>query len=238
MLALLIVVALVAVGIIRGTPSEVQPYSLPSGSLDASSPALDGAGGQDVEPPASGPGALVYAQAEGPLLGSDGPTRRFQVAVESNLEGELDGFATAAEAALADPRSWIADKKQSFRRVPATAPTDFVIMLVTRDTAYRLCATIGLDIREDGVPYTSCQVPGRVVVNLDRWHKSVPDYVDSGASLDTYRHYVINHEVGHVLGRPHEPCPGPGQRAPVMLQQTLGLNGCTANPWPYPDAAA
>jgi Protein of unknown function (DUF3152) len=51
--------------------------------------------------------------------------------------------------------------------------------------------------------------------------------------LPTYRQYVVNHEVGHRLG--HMLCPGTRQPAPVMQQQTLGMHGCTVNPWPYPD---
>ena len=71
----------------------------------------------------------------------------------------------------------------------------------------------------------------RAVINLARWATAVPDYQGDVA---TYRQYVVNHEVGHALGQGHEPCPGAGQPAPVMQQQTLGLEGCTKNAWPYP----
>ena len=79
--------------------------------------------------------------------------------------------------------------------------------------------------------YTSCRYGERAVINLARWETAVPDY---GGDIATYRQYVVNHEVGHALGNGHEECAGPGRLAPVMQQQTLGLEGCVRNAWPFP----
>ena len=48
--------------------------------------------------------------------------------------------------------------------------------------------------------YTSCRYGERAVINLARWATAVPHY---DGDIATYRHYVVNHEVGHALGNGH-----------------------------------
>jgi hypothetical protein len=80
--------------------------------------------------------------------------------------------------------------------------------------------------------YYSCRVGTNVVVNYDRWMGATDPWNQAGGTLEDYRVMVINHESGHWLGFDHRMCPGAGQPAPVMQQQSISLQGCTFNPWP------
>ncbi len=229
---------MVIVSLVRGTPDKPRKPEKVATIVPSASPSVEPAPQTPVlqldgEFPRTGPGTFLYAQSEGPMLGDAGNLLRFHLAVESNLPDEIDEFTRMVDAVLGDPRSWIASRQLRFQREPEAVAADFTIHLVTRETANRMCRTGGLDIRVDGVPFTSCRITHKVVINLDRWRLSVPDYVNGGIPLETYREYVINHEVGHELGHGHEACPARGRPGPTMQTQTLGLKGCTANPWPY-----
>ncbi|WP_240762409.1 MULTISPECIES: DUF3152 domain-containing protein [unclassified Micromonospora] len=180
--------------------------------------------------PRSGPGRFTAADGRSEVYGFDGPLHRYRIEVEQDTGQDVDAFAAAVDETLGDPNSWIRSGELRLQRVPEIAAADFTIYLATPATSERMCAEGGLDTEG----YTSCRLPGRVVINLARWMEAVPDY---GAPLSVYRTYVVNHEVGHELGEEHQACPGPGEPAPVMQQQTYGLDGCVANAWPYVDGS-
>jgi hypothetical protein len=220
-------------GVPVGSPSpsaSAPPGAIPIASADPSPSPGQG----EVIPasfPKSGPGTWRYADGAGPVLGTAGNLQHFRVAIESNVPVDPAAFATKIDQTLGDPRSWIASGTLRLQRVAATAKSDFTIYLATQATSTRMCAAGGTDTDS----YTSCRTVGKVILNLDRWFLSVPDYVNAKVPLDSYRTYKINHESGHQFGHGHELCPGNGRPAPVMQQQTLGLHGCVANAWPYLD---
>jgi len=155
--------------------------------------------------------------------------KRVVLESENGVPVTIGDLTTVVNSTLDDPKSWIAGGIQ-FQQVGSGDSAQFTVWLASPSTAYSMCINGGIDIRVGGVPYTSCRVGNNVVLNSSRYLNAV-----SGYALDPYRQYMVNHEVGHRLGHGHELCPGAGQKAPVMQQQTLGLKGCVAYSWPYLD---
>ncbi|APU17072.1 putative DUF3152 family protein [Actinoalloteichus sp. GBA129-24] len=166
---------------------------------------------------------LTVVPGEGRVYG-DGPLRRYLVEVEDGLPGYPRAFAEDVERTLGDERSWSNEGAMSFQRVDAE-PVDFRVTLASPEFTDELCAPLSTNGE------VSCFNGTRSVINQNRWVSGVPHF---DGDLESYRIYVINHEVGHALGFGHVNCPAPGALAPVMQQQTYGLQGCERNGWPFP----
>lgn len=145
----------------------------------------------------------------------------YDVRTIGNVSSDLNEFKAHVVQTYADSRGWSAGGKR-FLEVPSGIGSNFTLWLASPDTMTSFAA--GCDA------FYSCRVGRNVIINDDRWRLGSP-YLSMG--LDNYRHMVVNHETGHWLDLDHWGCPGAGQAAPVMMQQSKGtLDGCTPNPWP------
>ncbi|WP_375000118.1 DUF3152 domain-containing protein [Aeromicrobium sp. CTD01-1L150] len=208
--------------------ADPQPAAIDGPVAGVSSPLVDDSGDAARTPartpapeqtrpdPSSGQSFLT---ADGEMrAGTTGRKVDYRVEVERGLGIDTETFADEVDRTLADRRGWTT---QAFR-FHRTSNASLRVVLASPATADRLCAPL----QTNGE--VSCRNGDDVVINARRWGEGV----DHIANLRQYRRYLVNHEVGHALGFGHEPCPGPDAPAPVMLQQTLDLEGCRANPWP------
>ncbi|MFD3517363.1 DUF3152 domain-containing protein [Streptomyces sp. NPDC058657] len=194
----------------------------PPGEASSNPPSRErDAGAPDV--PESGTGSFATARVHGSPIGS-GRLRRYQVQVENGSGVSPTRAAAEIQAIVAHRQGWARNGRGRFQLVADRA--DFVIKIATPVTADKLCAEAGLDTGGQ----LNCETGKGVVVNLRRWLLGSPQFDGPPA---TYRHLIINHELGHALGLGHLGCPGPGRPAPVMMQQIKGLDGCRSHAWPY-----
>jgi hypothetical protein len=171
---------------------------------------------------------LAVPGSDTPVSLAPGRTVRYTVEAEGGLKVDLANFSSQVRDVLTGDRGWEAKDRVRFGNVTAAAvakgaAVDVHITLASPDTVDRECAPLRT------LGKVSCHSGSRVMLNVMRWLKGAASY---GDDLASYRIYLINHEVGHSLGHGHSTCPKPGASAPVMVQQTLGLQGCKA--WPYP----
>lgn len=134
-------------------------------------------------------------------------------------EIDMRHFARVVDATLNDPRGWSLGGTVRFERGSAAS---FQVTIAAPSVVGRFggCSA-----------YYSCRVGRHVLINADRWAHATAAFPGEGLR-HVYRQMVLNHEVGHALGFGHAHCSGPGGMAPVMQQQSKGLQGCKANPWP------
>ena len=152
---------------------------------------------------------------------SGGAGLRVAVLVEGTLPVSAHRLARVIHRVLHDPRGW---RRMGYAFLLVDEHADLEIVLASPALTDRLCAPLQTFGRY------SCAQGGLAVLNFARWQEGVHAY----RSLNRYRAYMINHEVGHLLGRAHAYCSTAGALSPVMVQQTKGVAPCRPNPWPLP----
>lgn len=151
---------------------------------------------------------------------------RVRVEVEEGLPVSTQEFSDFVMAALNDERSWAGTGQFSFSRTDERAAVR--IVLASPSTVDAECAPLPTNGK------WSCGRYGKAMINADRWINNSAAFAAAGGDIVEYRTYLINHEVGHLLGYDHVKCPAPGAVAPVMMQQSITLSGCVPNGWIRP----
>jgi hypothetical protein len=169
-------------------------------------------------------GELVVAEGSRPAP-AEGKVWRVQIAVEKGLPVDPEVFAESVLATLNDPRGWNAADGSTFAWTDSER-YDARVVLASPGTTDRLCLPL------DTIGELSCGIEETAVLNFKRWAKGSQAWDDTAR----YRQYLVNHEVGHVIGYHHDLCAGEGEHATVMVQQTTTTSGCIPEPWPVPDA--
>lgn len=149
-------------------------------------------------------------------------TKKYVVKVETSVPQQADDVARQVHGILSDERSWVGYGKTNFELVAAEGTGVLTVYLASPKTSDKLCQPAKTEGK------WSCRSGNNIVLNADRWLYMTPTYSDLG----DYRAYMVNHEFGHALGLGHAKCPRKGAKAPVMMQQSISLDGCVPNAWP------
>jgi len=127
-------------------------------------------------------------------------------------------LASIAQAILNDTDGW---QGSGFIFV-ADQTSELVLILAEGSRVDALC----LPLKTYGK--VSCQNGPVVALNADRWRQAGDDW---DGTVESYRTYLVNHEVGHLIGlrHPQERCPTQTKVSALMEPQTNNLQDCIGN---------
>jgi hypothetical protein len=165
-----------------------------------------------------------------------------RIDVEDGLE-MIDGtLSTFVMGALNDPQGW--GKEGPTTYVQTEGAPDVRVVFASPYTAAALCptphepavlapasssATPSPSPSQDTGMTVQCAEQGTIVVSVYDWIQGLTPFADDRTDA---RIYLLNHGLGHVLGKPDVTCKK--GVADVMVDQRTLSSKCTANPWPFP----
>ena len=152
-------------------------------------------------------------------------TISYDISTRGAVQGDIEEFRRIVAEVYADERGWL---RAGVKMEEVESGAQAHVILASGEEVKKASPTVCSD-------ELSCQVGQLILINDKRWMNASDSYNALGVSLLDYRRMVVNHETGHYIGHPHiiecETATGLG---PIMLQQSTGLRGCKANPWPLP----
>lgn len=109
-----------------------------------------------------------------------------------------------------------------YRKDLAKKQRTFHIRLSTNETIHKVCGFKDLSC-------ASMQNDKNMYMNAKLW---IENSENARMHILDYRRYVINHEIGHLLGFYHDTCSkNKDEECSIMYQQTISKGCCKPNPW-------
>ena len=141
---------------------------------------------------------------------------RYKTVVDKGVDYPAKLFSEEVRVYLADPDGWMS-KGYTFKHT-TDKPKVIIHLSSPEYLQANGCRDGTLSCADMGGP--------NMYLNAMRWTSGA---TPSKLTLKSYRQYMVSHEMGHILGFDHVDCPAHGYPAPVMMQQTKGIAGCTPN---------
>jgi len=147
----------------------------------------------------------------------------YKTAVWGTVKADFTDFRAKVNETLNDKRGW---SRANLRFVEVKSGYDLTVVL-----------SDGAHLDFPGCSSAlSCTDSNRnyVIINDERWRTGTEASRANNMNQRDYQHMVVNHEMGHWLGHhAHATGCSSGGPAPLMLQQSTGLRGCSSmNAWP------
>ena len=165
-----------------------------------------------------------------------------RIDVEDGLQMTNGTLSSFVMSALNDPQGWGQEGPTAY--VQTEGAPDIRIVFASPFTAAALCPTphepavLAPSATVSSSPSPSptaaptavqCAAQGAIVVSVYDWIQGVPGF---GEERTDARIYLLNHGLGHVLGKPDVACKK--GVAELMVDQRTLPKKCTPNPWPFP----